>query len=136
MPIKVITKILLCCFFLLLTNAIASNETSLLQQAIDHYLENKFNDALPILIKLTKQNNAEAHHYLGIIYSDRGFKEYDPKIAINHLMSAVHLNHTPSMFQLGLMYDNGEGVKLLREFGIKSNKMLIKSWGGKEIYHI
>lgn len=110
MPNKIGT-IFLCCLFLFTTNTIASDDQSQFQKAVSQYFQQNFRDALPIFIKYSKQGNAEAHYYLGLIYNDRHFNGYDPKMAIHHLKSAANLNHKQSMFKIGLMYENGEGVE-------------------------
>jgi len=97
--------------FIFATTAIAADAPPSLQEAINQYYDNKIDDALGTFTELSKQNNAEAYYYLGLIYSDNRFKQFNPQSAIAYLLSAADLNNVEAMNKLGLMYDNGIGVK-------------------------
>ncbi len=88
------------------------SEAAELQKAIDYYTGRKNVDAaIPILIKLAKQNNPDAYYYLCLIYTDSEFQCYDIKLGLSHLSTAIKLGHSLAMHQMGLMYDSGMGVK-------------------------
>ena len=110
MSFKIISKLIFICIFLLVTN-VAADETPQVQKAIILYFESKIEEAVVSFTGLSKQNNAEAHCYLRLIYSENRFEPSYPKLALSHVLSAVDLSHTDAMHQLGLMYDNGIGVK-------------------------
>ncbi len=89
-----------------------SEASSELLKAIDYYFGEKNADAaMPILTKLAKQNNPDAHYYLGLIYTDNELQYYDIELGLLHLSTAINLGHSQAMHHMGVMYDNGIGVQ-------------------------
>ncbi len=106
-----IKTLIFCFLFICTTVACTANKSPTLQQAINQYYGSDIEGALDNFMALSKQNNAEAYYYLGLIYSDSRFKQFNPKTAISYLLSAADLNHIEAMNKLGLIYDNGVGVE-------------------------
>jgi TPR repeat protein len=110
MPVKIKKMVFLFLFFAVTSVGFADN-SPLLQKAIDQYFANEIDAAHDTFIDLSRQNNAEAYYYLGLIYSDKRFKYFEPKSALAYLMSAADLGHAQAMRKIGSMYDNGVGVE-------------------------
>jgi TPR repeat protein len=89
----------------------ASEVSPQMQAAINQYFKGNLKDCLPVFEKLASEGNPDAHYYLGLIFSDRQSKYFDAKKAISHISSAVKFGQSQAMFQMGMMYDNGIGVK-------------------------
>ncbi len=89
-----------------------SETTTQLHKAIDYYFGEKNPDAaMPILTKLAKQNNPDAHYYLGLIYINKELQHYNIELGLSHLTTAIDMGYSQAMHQMGMMYDNGIGVK-------------------------
>jgi len=109
MKFNLVKRVLLCGVLMFASNIHADSPA--LQKAIDAYSANQLDSAYALFVDLSKQKNAEAYYYLGLIYNDTRFKDYNPNKAVSYLLSAVDLGHSQAMFTMGLMYDNGNGVK-------------------------
>jgi uncharacterized protein len=82
-----------------------------MQAAINQYFKGNLTVCLPVFEKLASEGDPDAHYYLGLIFSDRQSKYFDAQKAISHISSAIELGHSQAMFHMGMMYDNGIGVK-------------------------
>ncbi len=66
--------------------------------------------AIRDLRPLAEQGNAEAQHYLGLMYcSGLGVPEDDAE-AIKWFRKAAEQGHAGAQYNLGFMYSNGQGV--------------------------
>ncbi len=98
-----------------------SETSSELQKAIDYYFgEKNAGAAMPILTKLAKQNNPDAHYYLGLIYTDKELQYFDIELALSHLSTAINMGYSKAMYQMGVMYDNG--------IGVQQDALMAKDW--------
>jgi TPR repeat protein len=111
MSINIIIRYAVVGLLLLNSTVYAADDSSQLQKAIEQYLERNISGALPVFTKLAEQNDPEAHYYLGLIYTEKQSQFFNPELGISHLKSAISLEHAGSMFQMGVLYDNGIGVK-------------------------
>lgn len=56
-----------------------------------------------------EKGSGEAEYYLGLIAKNNP-KNADYQVALSHFTNAARLNHAQAMWELGVLYENGEGV--------------------------
>lgn len=111
MSVRKIVQLSVAITFLFGSIAYAVDESPELQKAIDNYFKRDIRVALSIFTKLSKQNSPDAHYYLGLIYTDPQLDYYDIERGLSHLNTAIDLGNSQAMFRMGVMHDNGIGVR-------------------------
>ena len=93
------------------TNEPTGSPEQLLQKGEQYYNEQKYAEAVNLLLPLAKQNHADAQNMLGRCYQEgRGVKR-NLSQAVKWYREAVEQNHAEAQYNLGRCYQEGWGVE-------------------------
>ena len=96
--------------FSLLKASLAVAENSEAVNAAQHAFYNgDYTKAKAGFLLAAEQGSVEAEYYLGLIAKNEP-KNADYQVARSHFTNAAGLNHAQAMWELGVLYENGEGV--------------------------
>ena len=112
-PRLTLPKLLIACFFSLCFSTVFAQDdpSAQIEHAKEFYFAGDYASAAKGFEPLAGNGDAEALYYLGLIYKSDSFPQRDINKAASYLLSAADQNHHSAMWQLGQMYENGEGVQ-------------------------
>lgn len=99
-----IKSILFIFSFLIVGFAVAENN-EFFDQALHAFYRGDDTEAKASFLLAAEQGSVEAEYYLGLIA-----KKTDFLAALSHFKNAARHNHAQSMWELGVLYENGDGV--------------------------
>lgn len=98
-------------FILLASITSLSYATPLQDKATQAFYTGQLDDAKTYFSQLLKSNDPVAHYYLGLIYKMNQTTPKTTMLMLSHFEQAAEQGHALAMWELGRVYELGEGVE-------------------------